>query len=289
MSEITGKQYPVRLVLKVVGYSSSTWYTQPNQGQKKRPGPKPQVSDDAVLLGIKEEIANGLFHGEGYKKLTKKMAKKGIRVAKHRVNQIMRENDLLSPTRPVKGGRKEKHDGKIITDSPNLMWATDGKKFFAGQDGWCWFFGVIDHFNDEIISWHTAKKGNRFAAMEPIKTAVKNRFGSVSKGVCNGLPLKLRSDHGSQYDSADFMNEMAFLGIEMSKAYVRSPECNGIIERFHRTLEEQLLSFNSFHSLEDASQAIERFVNDYNNHWILHRLNYQSPTEYRLSHEEKVA
>jgi hypothetical protein len=21
--------------------------------------------------------------------------------------------------------------------------------------GWCWFFGVIDHFNDELISWHT--------------------------------------------------------------------------------------------------------------------------------------
>lgn len=66
----------------------------------------------------------------------------------------------------------------------------------------------------------------------------------------------MRSDHGSQYDSADFMNEMSYLGLGMSKAYVRSPECNGIIERFHRTINEQVFAVNAFKSLEEAFGSI---------------------------------
>lgn len=81
----------------------------------------------------------------------------------------MRNNDLLSPNRPVAKGRKHDHNGTLVTTEPNKMWATDGKKFFAGKDGWCWFFGVIENFNNEILSWHTAKKGNRFTALEPVR------------------------------------------------------------------------------------------------------------------------
>jgi len=79
------------------------------------------------------------------------------------------------------------------------------------------------------------------------------------------------------------------LGLGMSKAYVRSPECNGIIERFHRTLNEQVFSVNTLMSLEEAHQAIKEFIEDYNQDWILHRLKHCSPVEYRKKHEWKVA
>lgn len=164
---------------------------------------------------------------------------------KARVNRIMRENNLLSPNRRTGKSNKREHDGIIITDAPNVIWATDGKKFRIDGSGRHWFFGVIDDFNNGIISWHIAKRGNRFAAMEPVKAAVRKTSGSVDKDVCKGMKLQLRSDHGSQYDSADFTNEMKFTGLEMSKAFVRSPQWNGIIERFHRTLEEQVLQIET--------------------------------------------
>jgi transposase InsO family protein len=289
VSAHTLKPFPVRLILKVVGYSSSAWYEKRESVAKSKPGPKPAIDDDRAIAQIRAQITGSKFSGEGYIKVKRKMAKQGCKVSKHRVNKLMRENGLLSPNRPVANGRKRKHDGRIITDAPNEMWATDGKKFFAGVDGWCWFFGVIEHFNDEIISWHTAKKGNRFAALEPIRAAVRKQFGSTEKGICSGTSLRLRSDHGSQYDSADFMNEMAFLGLNMSKAFVRSPECNGIIERFHRTLEEQVFQVSTFESLEQANEAIRIFINDYNHDWVLHRLNYCSPVEYREKHEKDAA
>ncbi|RNC66056.1 hypothetical protein [Proteiniphilum sp. X52] len=69
---------------------------------------------------------------------------------------------------------------------------------------------------------------------------------TVEKDVCKGMALKLRSDHGSQYGSNDFMAGMKFLGLNMSKAFVTWPKCNGCIERFHRTLEEEVFSLNHF-------------------------------------------
>jgi len=285
---LTGHPYPKRLIFKVVGYSSSTWYENPTPKTGKR-GRKPKHSDEEVLQEIKTEIKKSTFNAEGYIKVKKRMGKRKINAlvaGKARVNRIMRENNLLSPYRRPGKANKREHDGTLITDAPNVMWATDGKKFWIEGLGWHWFFGVIDHFNDEIISWHIAKKGNRFAAMEPVRAAVRRTFSTVDKDVCRGMNLQLRSDHGSQYDSADFMNEMKFLGLEMSKAFVRSPECNGIIERFHRTLEEQVLQTETFSSFEEAYNSINQFINGYNTDWIFHRLDYCSPVEYRENYPE---
>lgn len=286
----TQKPFPKRTIFRVVGYSSSTWYEHPTPKTGKR-GRKPKHSDEHILQEIKVEILSSKFNSEGYMKVKKRMEKRSdnaVLAGKERVNRLMRENNLLSPNRIERKVNKHEHDGTITTNAPNIMWATDGKKFWIEGAGWHWFFCVIDHFNDEIHSWHIAKKGNRFAALEPVRAAVRRNFGKVDKDVCKGMQLQLRSDHGSQYDSADFMNEMKFLGLEMSKSFVRSPECNGIIERFHRTLEEQVFQIKSFSSFQEAHDTIEQFIKDYNKDWILHRLNYCSPIEYREKYAQSL-
>jgi len=275
------------LIFKVVGYSS-TRYENPTPKTGKR-GRKPKHTDEEVLQEIKTEIKKSTFNAESYLKVKKRMAKRKMNAlvaGKARVNRLMRENNLLSPYRRPGKRNKREHDDTIIKDAPNEMWATDGKKFWIEGSGWHWFFGVIDHFNDEIVSWHIARKGNRFAAIEPVRAAVRKTFGSVDKDVCKGMKLQLRSDHGSQYDSADFMNEMKFPGLEMSKAFIRSPECNGIIERFHRTMEEQVLQIETFSSFGEAYSVINHFIDNYNADWIFHRLDYCSPVEYREKYAE---
>jgi putative transposase len=47
-----------------------------------------------------------------------------IRVARKRVLRLMREHGLLSPHR-ARTRDATPHDRHIITDAPNLMWATD--------------------------------------------------------------------------------------------------------------------------------------------------------------------
>jgi hypothetical protein len=48
------------------------------------------------------------------------------------------------------------------------------------------------------------------------------------------------------------MNKMAYLELEMLKAFVRSSECNGCIERFNRTIKEEVFDIQQFYSLEQA-------------------------------------
>lgn len=276
------KKYPMRLILDVADYSSAAWYGNSASAiRHTKPGPKPIISDDILLKEIRDEIKNSLFNGEGYKKVHARMTHRGVKASHTRVLQIMRKNNLLAPVRPKSNGSSRPHDGKITTDIPNKMWGTDGKQFYTQEDGWCWMFSVIDHCNDEILGHHEVKKGNRFAAMEPLREAVRKEYGATGEGVCRGAGLFLRADHGSQYDSNDFQREIKFLGLEYSPAFVRSPECNGIIERFHRTIEEQVFSVCQFKNLKEASVMISEFIEKYNNHWIIQRLKYLSPIDYK--------
>lgn len=278
----------MQLILEATCYSSAAWYGRSGTAAGRgKPGPKPEISDEVLLEEIKTEIQNSLFNGEGYKKVHARMRQRGVRASHVRVLQIMRKNGLLAPVRPISNGSSRPHDGRIITDVPNEMWGTDGKQFYTQEDGWCWMFSVIDHCNDEILGHHEVKKGNRFAAMEPVREAVRKEYGATGEGICRGTGLFLRADHGSQYDSHDFQREIKFLGLEYSPAFVRSPECNGIIERFHRTLEEQIFSICQFKNLEEARKVIGEFTERYNKHWIIQRLGYLSPVDYRKKLESQ--
>lgn len=72
----------------------------------------------------------------------------------------------------------------------------------------------------------------------------------------------------------------------MSYTFPRSPQSNGIIERFHRTLDEQVLAVNQFADLEEARQAIDKFITDYNTLWIFHRSGGKTPLEMKNDFEE---
>ena len=87
--------------------------------------------------------------------------------------------------------------------------------------------------------------------------------------------------HGSVYMSDDFQNEIRFLGIESSQAFVQQPEGNGCIERFFRTLKEQLLWIRYFRDLEELHAALIEFRDRYNRHWIPGRLGYRTPAQTR--------
>ena len=37
--------------------------------------------------------------------------------------------------------------------------STDASRFWMRAEGWCWFFGAVDHCASDIVGWHVAKKG----------------------------------------------------------------------------------------------------------------------------------
>jgi putative transposase len=278
--EMTGKKYPVRMILRVIDYGSATFYGATGYDAPKKRGPMTPLADGDLKIAIKTTMKSIPFHGTGYKKIHARMQrellKKGHSVGKNRVFRLMKEDDLLNKA-PGGSGSSRVHDGKLTTEAPDVMWGTDGKKFFTRRDGWCWFFDVADHFNSELIGYNIVKYGDRFEASRAVQNAITARYGRLEKDVAVGLVV--RCDLGSQYTSEYFTDTMKFYGVEVSHSWARSPECNGIIERFHRTIDEQFFKMHDFETLEEAEQAIREFIMLYNNEWHLERLNYKSPVE----------
>jgi transposase InsO family protein len=70
-----------------------------------------------------------------------------------------------------------------------------------------------------------------------------------------------------------------WLGITISPSYV--PECNGVIERFMRTLKEQCIYLHRFQSLTEAQRIIGEFISRYNTAWLIERLGHRTPAQAR--------
>ena len=81
--------------------------------------------------------------------------------------------------------------------------------------------------------------------------------------------------------SDEFQNEIEFLGMISSPYFVREPEGNGCVERFIRTLKENLLWIRTFETVEELRLAALEFKETYNNKWIIQRLGYQTPSQAR--------
>ena len=141
---------------------------------------------------------------------------------------------------------------------------------------------AIDHCTCECVGIHAAKMANRFEALEPIRQGVCEHFGAFEKNIAEGLSL--RHDHGSQYVSDDFQNEIAFLGVQTSPSFVREPQGNGCAERFIRTLKENLLWVKHFSTVEELRLALLESRDTYNQQWLIQRHDYKTPEQARDNH-----
>jgi putative transposase len=77
-----------------------------------------------------------------------------------------------------------------------------------------------------------------------------------------------------------FQNELEFLGIESSPAFVRAPEGNGCAERFIRTLKESLLWVQTFETIEQLREALLAFRETYNAAWLIERHGFIAPAAF---------
>jgi len=64
-------------------------------------------------------------------------------------------------------------------------------------------------------------------------------------------------------------------------SYVGEPECNGIIERFMRTLKEECLYLHDFATLEEARRVLGEFITRYNTQWLIERHGHRPPAAVR--------
>ena len=253
-------------VCRLWGVARSTHYARqaaaerPVQAQRR--GLKPVLPDDELVVRIREVLSEawlalGAAHEAG-------------------------GQNLLPPHRAGHDRGPRVHDGTIIPDGPNRMWGTDATQVQTRLEGTATVFVAIDHFVGDVVGIHAARPGTRFEALEPIYQGLREHYGPLAQDIAEGLVL--RHDHGPQYMSHAFQQEIAFLGIESSPSFIKAPEGNGVAERFIRTLKEQLLWLQTFDTVEELRQALLEFRGRFNKHWLRQRHGYATPNQVCASH-----
>lgn len=284
----TRRPFGMSLVCRVWGVPRATVYrhrtplesseTANTQRPPRRRGPQGACSDADLFRHIQAVIEASPFSGEGYRKVWARLRAQNVRTAPRRVRRVMKENNLLAPQRPVQRDAHP-HDGTIVTDRVDEVWGTDMTQTVTIGEGRAYVFIAVDHCSGEFIGTHASSSASRWEALEPIRQGVTHHFGGVGPGAAKGLTL--RHDHGSNYMSDDFQNEIKCFGIVSSPAFVRQPEGNGVAERAIRTLKEQLLWVRHFETVEELRRALAAFAAKYNASWLRQRHRYKTPNQIR--------
>ena len=280
LSPSTHQLYGLARVAAAWGLPRSTYYARRDRrnhpAEPRKRGPKTPFTDAELTGRIRELRPRRLL---GKRKFWARLRVAGVRTSKARVLRLMREAQLLAPQRQAAPVARKAHTGTITTDRPNQMWGIDATATVTLDDGAVTVFAAIDHCTADCVGIHAAKRATRFEALDPIRQGLKEYFAGFHADAAAGL--RLRHDHGSQFMSDDFQNEIRFLGIVSSPAFVREPEGNGCIERFFKTLKEQLLWVRHFRSIPELVRALQDFRALYNQHWLIERLGFQSPAQAR--------
>ncbi len=288
-SPVSGQRYGIRRVCQLWDVPRSSFYaaqrpapdTAIPAAPPKRRGPKPDITDEALLAAIRRDLDRSPWTGEGHRKVWARLrVRDAIRVSAKRVLRLMREHALLSPHRPRRKP-DDTHQRQIITAAPNPMWATDATQVTTVEHGKVWIFGVAEHWNAEFLGWHATKSGTRFEATQALGMAVRQQFGHLSAGAARGLAL--RHDHGSNFMADHFQKQARFRGISPSYAFVGEPETNGVIERLFRTLKEQIVHGRVFQTIDEVRDAVRNFVARYNAEWLIEKNSYLSPLDARAA------
>jgi len=166
---------------------------------------------------------------------------------------------------------------------PYELWQTDLTHIWCGNtDRWSYLFNVIDAFHREWLGCAF----ERSAVKEHAIMSVNNVLASHRESVPGELTL--RCDNGPQYTSHAFKGSMDALGMRLEYILYYTPEQNGFVESFHKTLKKEYVWSRDFQSHQEAEMAIEEAFIDYKQRRIHSSLGYLTPMEYLDARERGI-
>lgn len=96
----------------------------------------------------------------------------------------------------------------------------------------------------------------------------------------HGKPKRIRTDNGPEFISKKFGLWLKKNAIELVRIQPGKPQQNAFVERFNRTVREDLLDANLIFDLEHAEDLANEFIREYNAERPHESLKNQTPLEY---------
>ena len=133
---------------------------------------------------------------------------------------------------------------------------------------------MIDCYDRAIIGWECALRGRSKEVERAVEMACLARFGTLRP--TRDTPM-LRSDNGLIFQSRRFREACRFYRLLQEFIPPYTPEQNGVVERWFRSLKEECVWQQQFGSFAEARAAIRRWIYWHNMERPHQTLGYRSP------------
>lgn len=258
----------LRRSLQYAGASRRTWYYKP---KPRRMGLDGDTVDAVQRIGRRRPTY-------GTRRMAAQVRREtGTATNRKKIQRIFRRLGWIEPQKAkneiISAGRRT-----YRPEAPNRLWETDITYVWCGRDGWCYCFNVIDCFTRKWIAYAFDVSAGRDAAIDSVTNAVAAEGPDCSR-------LRLRTDNGTQYASRDFRKAVSVLGIMHEFIWRNTPEQNGHVESFHRTLKKEYVWPHEFASYQDAERVLAEAFVDYNTQRIHSAIGYVTPAEFAAQWE----
>ncbi|MBN3522524.1 IS3 family transposase [Paenibacillus apiarius] len=279
-------------VLRIIGLSESTYYDRRKRsanseeraasGQRGRPQPgfsRTKTGEKVSDGQIKEwllELVEGEEHVYGYRLLAQCLRnERELVLDKKKSYRLCKELGILQKQRE----RKSKHPrrlpkNRVVTGS-NQLWQMDIKYgYVTGRGRFFFVLSIIDVFDRVIVEQYRGPKCEAKHAVQTLCRALEKRIKADE-----ALPT-IRTDNGPQFVSALFGDTCDSLGMVHERIPPRTPNMNAYIESFHSLLERDLFSKVDFMTFEEAYEALDRYMDFYNNRKMHGSLKRMPPAKF---------
>jgi transposase InsO family protein/transposase-like protein len=194
-------------------------------------------------------------------------------VSESTVYRLLKAHDLITSPAYILMEAADKFQHP--TSRVNEMWQTDFT--YCKIIGWGWYFlsTVLDDFSRFIIAWRLCSTMSARDVSDTLDDAL--RFTGLDQIKVKHKP-RLLSDNGPSYISGELAKYLDEQDMSHTRGRPYHPQTQGKIERWHRSLKNQILLENYYFpgELEDR---IRQFV-DYYNHKRYHEsLNNLTPAD----------
>jgi putative transposase len=267
ISEIT-KQPVLKVFQRGRGYSYSY------DGEK--------VPDDQIK-SVLLEISRADGYNYGYRKLTYCLRKRHkLFINKKKVYRLCQEIKILKPCRHNRQRKPGKLARNRLVNGPNQLWQGDIKfGYIQGEDRNFYILSFVDVFDRVIVGYTVGRNCLGKHAGEALKQGLLRR--QLYK---RDSPLIVRTDNGPQFTGLQFTSVCDELTIEHERIPPKTPNMNAYIEAFHSVLEDDLMRFMEFESLQDVRDKLARYIKYYNQVRIHGSLGYLTPEEYHNQYKQ---
>lgn len=248
-------RFPVRLMCRVLGVSSSAFYA-----SLQRPVSKRRRANEALKPIIKEIFlqCRAVY---GSPRMTSELRCLGHDVGRHRVARLMRQMDLSARfKRRYRKTTSSEHglpvaenhlDRRFLVEAKDTVWATD-ITYIPTHEGWLYLAVVMDLYSRRIVGWSMAGHMRTEFVRSALEMAIGNRKPAEK--------ILHHSDRGSQYASWEYQRMLKDHDMECSMS--RKAECydNAVVESFFGTLKTELVYRSSWITRRSARLAIHEYI-----------------------------